>query len=291
MCINHLIYGTRAVRKNFPVVLIAFIFKLSLSLLLLIPLQGILSDVLSHRPAATSLLADWNLTPLIDLIFNNPDVLQCYGYVIIVGSIIIFTLHLFLSGGFYRTLTILSQEDSETFGIDRFFAWCGEYFHVFFKLTVLSIIFYFAAAILSIILSELGVHLFFGKSVSEPARIFILLVHTAILILLLLFVNMCMLYMKIIAVTSRSRSILSIVNEACLFLRKTIGKVIVLYAILLFGLLVITGTYCFAHFSIQRLPLWLSIIALFICQQVFSFARSWYRLIGYASHIHLYNAN
>lgn len=291
MLINHIITGIKVVKNNHQLILIAFLFKFGLSFLFLIPLQSLVSDALSHRPAATKLLSQWDLTPIIDFAFTNRQALENYGYIILIGVIIALTLHLFLSGGFFRTLVLSELEESERFETERFFGWCGTYFPTFVKIAVLSVIFYLAITILFIILSTLGRHIFLGESVSVMVRFFIMLAQAAILILLLLFVNMCMFYIKIVAVTREPRSIFSILIELFRFLRENIGKAIALYLLLTFGLFFIIGIYLILHRFIVVLPITWSILLLFFCQQVLSFTRSWYRFVGYASHAHLYISN
>lgn len=291
MLINHIIAGIKVVKNNQQLILIAFLFKLSLSFLLLIPLQGLVSDALSHRPAATKLLSQWDLTPIIDFAFTNLQALENYAYIILIGVIIAFMLHLFLSGGFFRTLVLSELEESERFGAERFFGWCGTYFPAFVKIAFLSAIFYLAMTILFIILSSLGMHVFLGESDSETVRFFIMLAQAAMFSLLLLFVNMCTIYIKIVTVTREPRSILSILIESFRFLRGNIGKAIALYLLLTFGLLFIIGIYLILHRFIVILPITWSILLLFFLQQVLSLARSCYRLAGYASHINLYILN
>ena len=291
MLINHIINGTKVVKNNHPLILIAFLFKLSFSFLFIIPLQNMLSNAFSHRPAATKLLAQWDLTPIIDFVFTHLKALESYVYIIPIGIIIAFTVHLFLNGGFLRTLILSTDEESEPFGIDRFFSRCGTYVLTFIKIALISFIFYLVIAILFIILSTLGMHLFLGESASEPVRFFTLTAQFVIFILLFLFVNMCMMYTKIAAVTKEPRSIYFILIESFQFLRKNIGQAIALYLLLLSGLLLISGIYLAFHRFVTVLPVTWSIIVLFLCQQATSFTRSWYRLVGFASQAHLYNLN
>ena len=90
--IKYIIKGVQIVRKNWTLVAIAFLFKFGLSLLFLIPLQGLVSNAFSYRQVAGLLLKDWNLTPISDFIYRNQITLKQYGYFIIVGIISSFYL-------------------------------------------------------------------------------------------------------------------------------------------------------------------------------------------------------
>jgi len=285
---RHIVEGTRIVRANWPLVIIAFLFKLSLAFLLLIPLQSLVSQTFGHRPAAGHLLTEWDLTALIDFLYNSRTALEQYGHLLLVGIIIALAVHLFLSGGLFRSLAADLQEEPISFAAERFFGWCGGYFWRFVKLAIASAIFYLAVSVLCIILSGLGLRLIVGDMAHEPVGIVAASGRLVLLILLLLSVNVCMTYAKISAVVQEERGLFGILRAAFRFLRGSVWRAATLYGVLLIGLLVITGAYWVVHKGCHLLPTALTIASLFFVQQVLSLTRSWYRLLGYASQTDLY---
>ena len=134
-------------------------------------------------------------------------------------------------------------------------------------------------------------HLILTDFTPEPVTLFVALGRLIVLLLLLLFINMIMTYVKITAVFGDESHILDALGETTEFLSKNLGKALALYGGLLFGLLVFAGIYWALQKGCGFLPTALTIIALFILQQVLSLTRSWYRLVGYASQIGLYMNN
>ena len=286
--IKHIITGAKIVSGGWPLIAIAFLFKFGLAFLFVVPLQNLVSETFAYRPAAELLLKEWNLTPLIDFMFHNRNALKQYGYFVVIGIILTLTLHLFLSGGFFRALAIAQQGEYKRFSVERFFSWCGRYFRIFLKIAVISAIFYVVIAFLFIILSTLGMRLILSDFTSEPVTIFAALGRLIVLLLLLLFINMIMTYVKIAAVSDDEGRILDALGEIMLFLSKNLGKTLALYGGLLIGLLVFLGMYLALQKGCGLLPTALTITATFILQQILSLTRSWYRLVGYASQINLY---
>lgn len=288
---KHILTGVKIVQMSWPLIVVTFAFKFALAFLFVIPLQNLASEAFGYRPAAELLLKEWNLTPLIDFIFNNLNVLKQYGYFIVVGVIFALTLHTFLSGGFFRALAVAQHGEYETLSAERFFGWCGRYFWKFMKIALISAIFYVVITFLFIILSTLGMRLILSDFTSEPVRIFVALGQLITLLLLLLFINMIMTYVKITTVSDEESQVLDALGETVEFFSKNFGKALALYGGLLIGLLFFWGIFWVLQMGCGLLPTTMTIIALFILQQALSLTRSWYRLVGYASHTSLYFNN
>ena len=290
MTMKHILNGMKVVRRNWPLVAIAFLFKFGFAFLFLMPLQGLVSGAFSNRPGAGRLLSEWNLTPIIDFVYYNHGALEQYGYFILVAIIIAFMFHTFISGGFFRTLTMGLREEQNVFTAKRFFGWCGYYFWRFVKIAIASAIFYLVIAVLFIILSELVTHLILGKEASEPVRFFITLGRITVFALLLLVANLVIMYTKIAAVVHEHPSLLDMLGSALQFLRNTFWRALTLWAELLIGLFLIMLMYWILFAVCNVLPTTSSIITLFFVQQTLSLTRSWYRLVAYASQTGLYLA-
>ena len=278
----------KVVRRNWPLVAIAFLFKFGLAFLFFIPLQGLVFGAFNNRPAATRLLTEWDMTPIIDFVYNNHNALEQYGYFIFVGIILTLALHLFLSGGFFRTLAVGLHEEKNVFNAERFFGWCGHYFWRLVMIAILSAIFYLALAVVYIILSKMGIRLILGELAPEPVRVFAALGRVTFLILLLMGVNVGLTYLKIVIVVQDYRSIFDAMGAAHRFLRTAYKRAILLYAEILIGLFLIIGMYWIFHKGCNTMPAPFAIITTFLVQQILSLTRSWYRLVGYASQMRLY---
>ena len=289
--IKHITQGVQIVQKNWTLVAIAYSFKFGLSLLFLIPLQGLVSNAFSYRPVAGLLLKDWNLTPIIDFIYRNQVVVKQYGSFIVVGIILTLILHIFLSGGFFRSLTLSQDEEYSSMRAQRFFGWCGRYFWPLLKIAVISAIFYIVITFLFIIFSTLGMRLIVSDFTSEPVKIMLALGRLVVLLLLLLVINMIMTYVKIAAVTDDEPQALNALGKTFEFLSKSFRKAFTLYGGLLLGLLALLVIYWILQKGCGLFSTTLTIVTLFLIQQFLSLTRSWYRLIGYASQINLYVNN
>ena len=252
--IKHIVTGAKIVRVNWPITAIAFAFKFLLAFLFVIPLQNLVSEAFGYRPAAELLLKEWNLTPLIDFVFSNLDALKQYGYFVVVGIILTLIIHLFLNGGFFRTLAVAQREEYRTFSAGGFFRRCGQYFWPFVKIAVISAIVYMAVAFLFVILSRFGLRLIINDFTPEPVKIFVALGRLMVLLLILLFVNMLMVYVRIAAVSDESRQILKALVAATEFLSGNLKNALVLYVGLLVGLAVLFGAYLLLQRGCDLLP-------------------------------------
>ncbi|MFQ6091307.1 MAG: hypothetical protein ACE5OR_01270 [bacterium] len=287
---RYILKGMRVVRRNWPLVAIAFLFKFGLALLFLTPLQSLVARAFGNHPAAGRLLEEWDLTPLIDFAYNNRTHLEQYGYFVLIAAIITIVLHLFLSGGLFRTIAFGLGQEQAAFTAEQFLGWCGRYFGRFFKIGAASVIFYVAIGALFIILSQLGERLILAEGAQGPVKVYAALGRMAGLLLLLLLVNMWMVYTKIVAVVHEERRLSVILGEALRFLRLTFWRAVSLYAGLLIGLLIIMGAYWALQKGCGVLPTSWTIVVLFSVQQALSLTRSWYRLVGYAAQTGLYFA-
>ena len=137
----------------------------------------------------------------------------------------------------------------------------------------------------------MAIHLFLSAPPSEPVQFFIMFIQLVLLIILLLFIHMGITYIKIAATTREHQRLFSILSESVLFLRRNLGKALILYGTLLLVLGLIMALYWLTSRIAGQLPTTVSILGLFLLQQSLSLTRSWYRLVGYASQMHLYVSN
>ncbi len=287
--LRHLFQGMKIVRENRLLIAIAFLPKLALSLLFMMPLQGLISAY-DHRPAIASLLTESDMNVIIDGLFSHLGALRQYGYFSLAAMVMVYFVHLFLSGGLLQSLAACFSQERELFSPERFFVWCGRHFTALLKIAAISAVLYMVVAALWMIVSEAGVRLIAGEPAPEPVRFCAALARVVVLVLLLMLVNAAVTYGRIAVVVHPRHSLRETLSMAWLFWGRNFIPAVFLSMALMLGLVLMMGVYWALSAGSGLLPTAIGVVTLFAVQQVLSLTRSWYRLVGYASQTGLYVA-
>jgi hypothetical protein len=218
-----------------------------------------------------------NLEGLIQMRFYSlPPILLVFGLFYII-------LHTFLAGGI---LTIFSQ-DVPRFTMNEFIQGAGSHFLRFFGLMLFSWVFIIAIgsllqdALISI-LSDIS-----SNSTSEVTPFFIGLGFSALIFILLLFIQMVFDYARIKVVLEESRNIFKSTLEALGFVFKYPFSTFGLFYLIFLFQVVVTMIYILLQEIIPQINLpW--VLAAFIIQQLFIFSVIWIRCLLYSSQMQLY---
>ncbi len=300
--------GFMATGRVPKMVLFLFIINLFFSLLLAIPMYNSLKDSFGRSEAGSTMAQGFdylwwqeyqdeakglettfspsvigkgailtNLENLIQMRFLSlPPILLVFGLFYII-------LHTFLAGGI---LTIFSQ-DVPRFTMKEFIQGAGSHFLRFFGLMLFSWVFIIAIgssfqdALISI-LSNIS-----SNSLSEVTPFFIGLGFSALIFILLLFVQMVFDYARIKVVLEESRNIFKSILDALGFVFKYPFSTFGLFYLIFIFQVAVTMIYILLQEIIPQSNLpW--VLATFIIQQLFIFSVIWIRCLLYSSQMQLY---
>lgn len=218
-----------------------------------------------------------NVESLIQMrFFSSPPILLVFGLFYII-------LHTFLAGGI---LTIFSQ-DVPRFTLKEFIHGAGSHFLRFFGLMLFSWVFIIVVGgllqdVFMSILSDIS-----SNSLSEVVPFFIQLGFSALIFILLLFIQMVFDYARIKVVLEESRNILKSTLEALVFVFKYPFSTFGLFYLIFLFQVAVTVIYILLKEIIPQSNFpW--VLVAFIIQQLFIFAIIWIRCLLYSSQMQLY---
>jgi len=201
--------------------------------------------------------------------------------------VILITVYVLLNVLFAGGILGVFHSPEEKFTIKRFFSFGGTYFNRFFRLFIISGIFYYilyflVGANLSKIVNRLGETAF-----SERVPMVVGLIFAVVMFFLLFLVNMIFDYAKIRTVVGNGRSMLKETGKAIGFVFKDFGKTMGLYYFI--GLLgiVFMVIYGVVEPLISQTTLLLILLA-FVWQQIYMLGRIWVRLTFFSSQLNLF---
>ena len=175
----------------------------------------------------------------------------------------------------------------EKFTIKRFFSFGGSYFNRFFRLFIISCVFYGILYFVAAPNIYKMVNRFSETAFSERIVMVVALILSVVMFFLLFLVNMIFDYAKIRTVVGDSRSMLKETGRAIAFVFKNFGKTLGLYyfiGLLGIAFMVIYGTV--EPQILQTTPL--LVLLAFVWQQVYMLGRIWVRLTFFSSQLNLF---
>jgi hypothetical protein len=300
--------GFMATGRVSKMVLFLFVVNLLFSLLLAIPMYNSLKDSFGRSEAGSRMAKGFdyiwwqeyrdevkglettfspsvigkgailtNLESLIQMRFLSlPPILLVFGLFYII-------LHTFLAGGI---LTIFSQ-DAPRFTLKEFIQGAGSHFLRFFGLMLFSWVFIISIGSL---LQDAFISILSGissNSLSEVTPFFIGLGISALIFILLLFIQMVFDYARIKVVLEESRNIFKSTLEALGFVFKYPFSTFGLFYLIFLFQVAVTVIYILLKEIIPQSNFpW--VLAAFIIQQLFIFAVIWIRCLLYSSQMQLY---
>ena len=282
--------GFHIIRKNFRMVLFLLVFNLLFSLILAIPMYTSLEESIGQSEAGQSKGIEKSFSPSIlgkGAVLDNFVHLIHFGEtrlprVILVFGALYILLHTFLSGGIISVI----GKNNPVFSIKDFFSGAGKFVSRFFLLMIISWVFFFLVISLKDFLYAL-VNRVSNTAGSEIFPFYLSLISSIFVYVLFLFFQMVFDYARIKTVIEDSRSILQTTKDAFIFVFKNIGSTMGLFYLLLLTNLVLIVVYILLKEIIPQTSA-VSIIAIFIVQQIFIGFFIWIRCWLYSSQLELY---
>jgi hypothetical protein len=269
--------GIKQVNTNKKMLLTLYLFNFIFALIITVPLYSFLLSVLGKSLLANDLIQKFDVKLLVEFIPQHIDALKPFWGLIFFVVIVFFVLGSYLSGGI---ITRFKHAGNDRF-LAQFFQGCGAYFLRFFRLMLISLIFYCIVLIISLIL-----WLVIGLMLGSTSLTFI--IPGLFLIFLILFTNMLFDYAKIETVVHDRKGMFRTAFKALKFVFRNLGKTLGLYY-LIFLLAVILIVILTSIKNIIIPANWSLIIVLFIVQQLIILARLWIRMLFFSGQLQFYN--
>lgn len=293
--VDSLIAGIKDVWATKFLVGIMLVFKLTTSLILVLPLYLLFSASFAANVKSSNLIAGFDPTLLIDFAYYWRRTLSVYFFVFACACGIIVLIYIFLSGGFWECLRDHRRKgmDDSTLipagsRMERFFGYCGKYCGGMLKVGLLMIPLYLFAFLLWLILVAL-----FGSVVGtgdiRELTSWRMIIKILIMLLLFIWCNMAGDYLRIYLLENPGDRFWAVTRQAFRFVLTNLAGTLCLYYLLI---LILVGAILL-YGGLYKLvggisPPGIFIFIAFLFQQVLVVFLSFYRLVFYSSQINLY---
>ena len=256
-------------------------FNLLFAYLMTVPLSVLLTNALDKTTAADKVLQSFDFTTFTTIMDHYGKGVSL-GRIIITFGILYLIVNIFFAGGILKTFV-----EEKKFKLIEFLNGCVIYFKRFLKLALISFLFFVAAVLIYLLISELF-SLFTDTSTTEHFPIIAFVIEILILGLLLAIINMLFDYVKIMIVVNDFYAMFRTVKLAIVFVMTNLRKTIGLYFSYLFTVFLFLTIYLFVE-SFISVSGWLTILIFFLWTQLFVISRIWLRLSFFAGQYSFYH--
>lgn len=277
--------GAGAVNRNKKLWLWLWLTNLLFSLLLVLPVYGLASNLWGHSLYAVDLAKKFDLQILVEFLYQNQFFPTMIMALWLAGSLLYMVLTTFLLGGVLEIFV----DESRPFTSSRFFGGCGRYFPRFFVLLLFSLLFYGAILLLNAGLSN-GIDRLLENCTREKPMAFLTWLCVALIFFLMCLVNMTFDYAKIRLVVEESSKAARATVASLRFIGAHFSATLGLF--FLIGLLgVIFFAACLGLTGIiEKRPPALALGLGLVLQQSFILSKIWVRLTFYSSQLVFFRA-
>lgn len=259
--------------------LFLFLIEFIIALILINPISSQFNQMFSTSLAADKILQGQGTNSIFEFMVHKAEIITVQKQILLLTGLLYLLLTIFFNAGIITSLI-----EKKNFQAAFFFRSAGHFFVRLFRLFLWSLPFYVIALIMYSILGEIF-NLIAGES--EPLIFIFSLLKLLILIILFLFIKMVFDYTKIALISENKMKIIQTNLKTWKFVLKNLGKTLRLfYLIVLLGI-IISIVYLLLG-SLLNISTWITIILLFILQQLFVFSRTGIKLIYFSSLINLF---
>jgi len=276
--------GLKEAISRWKVLLILYGANLLFALLLTYPFHKSLRDFLAHSLAAEKIAQGFDLTTFLTFSRESGSWEISAAFPLFAGLLFLIVT-VFLNGGVLTSF----REYGRRFSLSLFFEGCGEFFGRFFRLLLISLLFFIAVFLLCGVLKALLDSI--KKGFEDERVIFALNVLWVLVTAFLVFwVNMVFDYAKILTVTHGRRRMWSATGEAIRFVFSHFGRALgIYYGLFFLAFLMTIGYFLLGQFLESLAGVWI-ILLLLIVRQVYILIRVGMGLAFFGSQWHFYNA-
>lgn len=274
-------WGIQRAWRNKSVILSLWLINLTVALFLVVPIYAMIYDHTATSASSAELISGFTATWWTDFSFAQGAALAAWEGGLWIAGALYLMLHVFLAGGVIAFL----------YGDQRFPFWarfgssCGAYFGRFFRLLLLSLIFYGVVFWIDGLLFEMVERLSDNGGL-QPQAWWGHLIRSIITVVLFFAVSMVFDYAKVRTVVRDSRSMIIETARSLGFVLRNAPRAASLY--LLFALVgaLLLVSYWGASQAIEGAGA--GLLALFVAQQIYVAARIWLRLANWGGAMALF---
>ena len=266
--------------------LINFIFS---SVIFYLSFQAF-SGAIGKSGVAERLLKEFDFNVLFEFLIHDGGFKTIFS-VAFVLILIYFLVSIFLYGGILFSLTnprkLNTGENRKQSFTPVFFQGAGKFFGRFFRLSIYSLILWGIFIIFNMLLNPLG-RLLTAKGANEQVAFYLFWVRLGIGLFLLYLIKMILDYARIKIVIEDSRHVFRSLFRTIKFVFQRLGKTLALYYLLLITGIILFGIYWVLKLIIPSYSL-ITIIIIFIVQQIFIASRGWIKIAFQAGQLKFYS--
>jgi hypothetical protein len=234
---------------------------------------------------ASNLLQGLDFSLIIDFIYHWRQTLSIYFLMFFLVSFFAVIVFIFLSGGFWGILRDQSKREERNLNLERFFGYCAKYFWGMFRIALFLVAFYLIVFFLFLFFLAIF-NAVAGKGSILEITSWRGIAKISIFAFLFLLVNMLGDYLRIFHIQNFEDRFLGMVKKAFRFLLTNFFNALGLYYLLSFVLVLAILLYVGMDKVMDGIPKTaISILLLFLVQQISSLFRAFYRLVYYSSQI------
>jgi len=283
--------GIRRSAKEVKMILILWGFNALFAIPLYFLVSGYLKNALGSSILSESLFKNFDFSVLLELLVHRGDPLRTIFSVSLLLGALFFLVSTFLHGGILFTLIHSRNKEDGPAAANRirriFFEGGGKYFGRFFRLTLYSLLLWFAGAMLFFILNEILKPLT-ATGFDEKLMFYMVVLKAAFAVFLFFMIRMILDYARVMIVFQDTGDVFLSLLRGVSFVFKRPGKTLGLYY-----LLVLTGLAVYLLYgTVQNLMpdySYAFMVVSFVIGQVFILSRGWLKIFFQASQIHFYS--
>jgi hypothetical protein len=274
-------WGVRRAWRTKIVIFWLWLINLSVAMVLVLPVYALIYDHTATSTTAARLGEGFTATWWTDFSFAQGATLAVWeGHLWLAGAFYLL-LHVFLAGGM---LSFLYSDQRFPFWA-RFGSACGAHFGRFFRLLLISLVFYGLVFWIDGLLFAM-VDRFSDGGRLQPQAWWGHLIRSVITVILFFGVSLLFDYAKVRTVVRDSRSMIIETARSLGFVLRNAVRVVPLYLLLALVAAVLMAAYWGLARALGGAGL--GILALFIVQQIYVASRIWLRLATWGSAMSLY---
>jgi len=281
--ISSYIAGLKISGKSLKMVLFIYLINLVLGLIIVIPFHKTLQSAFGFNMLPDSLLKGFDFTAVAE--FMKLSSKNISGFIAQMRWVVFLfvILNVLFAGGILHIFKL-----DEKYKISNFISGSFSYFFRFFKLFLYMLLFNFVVTLIVWVPFVLIIKSASDTVASESTLVYLGLMGGIIHIFLLMILLMVSFYTKIRIVNEDTKQVFRSIFRSFGFVFKHFFSTFILLIMLLLNLIILLLVFWFFN-KVIGTSTGITILIMFIIQQLFIFTRVFFRVMGYSSQYSLYN--
>lgn len=274
--------GVREATSRYKMILLLWFFNFLFGFFIFYLIYNRLSEAFSQSTISEGMLSKVNYHFVFEFLAYHGQALGTIRSAALALIGVYILVSIFLLGGILHSLV----ETQKTSFLQRFFQGCGKFFWRFLRLSVYSLVLWFAFVVFIFILS-LVVSVLTGNGANEQLVFYLLLVEAAVALFSFFFINMIQDYARIRIVTEDSRYVFRSLFQSIGFIFNRMGGTLSLYYLFVLTGLALIGVYWLLK-SVLPFSSAVAILIMFLVYQAFIISQGWVKIAFQAGQLSYY---